>query len=161
MTYHTFRDDDISFTSDIGLLMQTHELIVSKGKVHTIAIQMERLWDNKEIWFFVMTARNLAVGLHGWDHSDYSRMSMTEILDHLRRCREHWDSHVGHYPNAPKITTFYPPWNRVSDELRQACQACGLTVDNRWKRGSGVYGFHSWELIDPIRRKKLERALDS
>lgn len=159
--YHTFRDDDVSYTTDIHLLMLAHDLIVSRGKLHTVAVQMERLWDNKEVWFFIMTAQHLRVGLHGWDHSDYSKKPYGEIDVHLRRCKEHWESHVRAYPDAPKISTFYPPWNRVSDDLRKACHAHGLLIDDRWKGNTGVYGFHSWELIEPQRRRKLERALDS
>ena len=155
--YHTFRDDDISVTTDIGLLMKTHALIRKYGKTHTVAVQMERLWENKEIWFFLMTAEGLVVGLHGWDHSDYS--AVVSPVEEISQSLHYWKLHTGAYPEAPQIKKFFPPWNRVSADLQRACELCNLELDNRWKKDTGVYGFHSWEMLDPERFGKLEKAL--
>lgn len=159
MKWHTFRDDDISVTTDWRLLDETHALIVRHGRTHTVAVQMERLWENKEVWFWLMRTKGLVVGLHGWRHDDYSRMNSDAAESWIHASLKYWQEHTGAYPNAPKITTFYPPWNRVGPDLEAACSRCGLTLDARWKKDTGVYGFHSWEMQDPERWKELERAL--
>lgn len=157
--YNTFRDDDISVTTDIGLLMKTHDLIISYGKIHTVSVLMKDLWDNKEVWLWLMTAKNLSVGLHGWTHLDYSRQPFEICLLDIRRSLDYWQEHTGAYPDAPRISMFYPPWNRSSMELELACRDCGLVLDNRWKKDTPVYGFHSWEMFLPDRWAALEKAL--
>lgn len=161
MKYTLFRDDDVSYTTDWRLLDESHRLITTAGGTHAVAVLMDRLWDNKETWLWLMTAPDLKIGLHGWRHDDYSKLSRQRIVGYINRSLDYYRDHTGHYPNAPQIDTFYPPWNRVSDELRSACEECGLILDSRWKKGSDVYGFHSWELIIPSRRQRLEKALRS
>lgn len=156
--YTLFRDDDVSVTTDIGLLMRAHDLIVSHGKTHAVGVLMERLWDAKEVWLWLMTTPGLIVGLHGWRHEDYSTWPTTSIVTDIQRSLDYWRERSGAYPEAPQITTFFPPWNRVSPALEQACRVTGLTLDARWKKG-GVFGFHSWELVLPEREGKLARAL--
>jgi hypothetical protein len=161
MRYTVFRDDDISVTTDIGLLMKAHEIITSHGREHTVAVLMDGLWDNKEVWLWLMTAKNLRVGLHGWTHRDYGKESRGVCLAVITRSIHYWNSHAGAYRDAPKITTFYPPWNRTGPELEAACAEVGLTVSTDWKKSSNVFGFHSWELVLPERVADLERALEA
>lgn len=158
MTYTLFRDDDISVTTDVDLLIRTHNLFLKHNKTHTVAIEMERLWENKEVWFFLMTAKNLRVGLHGWSHAEYWKLSAEECESDIRKSLDYWKTVTqrGKY-NAPKITTFYPPWNKVGDGLIEACERCGLTLDARV--GGEVYNFHYWAFIDANRLSQLEQAL--
>lgn len=158
--YTLFRDDDISYTSNINLLMETHELFLKHDRQHLVTVQMYRLWENKEVWFWLMTAKNLAVGLHGWEHDDYSLMPEHNAAEQIKKSLDYWQtvSARGGY-QAPPITTFYPPWNHVSHTLDVAVRKCGLLLDSRWR--APVYGFHYWELIDPARREALEKALRS
>lgn len=159
--YSLFRDDDISVTTDIGLLIKAHELVTDYGGRHAVALLMKDLWDNKEVWLWLMTTPNLVVGLHGWTHRDYSVLQSTEIIADIELSLTYWREHIGAYPEAPQIDTFFPPWNRSSPALERACYATGLKLDTRWKKDSDVYGFHSWELILPERRAKLVEALES
>lgn len=156
MSYTLFRDDDISYTSDIHLVMKAHDIITKNGHIHTVAVQMYRLWECKEIWFWLMTAKNLAIGLHCWEHDDYSAMSAQKASEHIKRSLEYWKDKRHPSYNPPKIKTFFPPWNKTSDQLMQACTLNGLRLDSRV--GGEVYGFHYWELIYPERVKRLEDA---
>ena len=158
--FHTFRNDDVGFTSDWRLLDQAHLMIRNAGKRHVIAVLMERLWDNKEIWFWLMDhADEIEIGLHGWQHHDYSTRAIDDIHDDIRRSLELWNNHRKAYPAAKPLTVFYPPWNRVGQPLIDACAANGMTVDAAWKKDTGVYGFHSWELMNEVRLNDLRRAL--
>lgn len=159
--WNHFRDDDINCFTDIGLLRETHELIVSHGKVHTVAVEVENIWRSKDVWFFLMTANNLDVVLHGWDHSDYSLMTKTEIEDHIRDSIDYWDHYSAAYNNPHPLKVWCPPWNKVSEEMRIVAKESGLEIDTRWKGDSDVYGHHYWEMSCPIRRQKLIHALNS
>lgn len=157
--YNLFRDDDISYTTDIGLLMYAHDLITSYKKQHAVAVLMDRLWDNKEVWLWLMTTPNLTIGLHGWTHRDYSLVSSTDAIEDIQRSLAYWSEHTAAYPHVPQLAIFFPPWNKTSPALERACYATGLRVDVRWKKDSDVYGFHSWELLLQDRKRKLEEAL--
>lgn len=154
-----FRDDDISYTTDWRLLQEAHEIIESRGKIHTVAVQMYRLWENKEVWYWLMTAKNLVVGLHGWEHSDYSKMPYECIVEDIHKCKAYWMHNTRNYKNPPMWDTFYPPWNHVSNDLTLACRDTSLKLDSRV--GGDVFNFHYWELVDPTRRARLERACAS
>ncbi|MCC7422023.1 MAG: hypothetical protein IT428_17225 [Planctomycetaceae bacterium] len=156
--YQVFRNDDVSVTTDIGLLLRTHEAIEKAGRIHTVAVEMCDLWKNKEIWFFLQTARNLEVCLHGWEHSEYWRMTKDQCLEDIRKSLDYWKSMTerGGY-RSPPIKKFLPPWNKIGPGLLEACQIAGLELDARV--GPPVYNFHSWEFIDRNRLSRLEEAL--
>jgi len=156
--YTLFRDDDISVTSNIVLLRQVHDLFLKHNKIHTVAVLMDRLWENKEIWYWLMTAKNLRVGLHGWTHIDYGRNTEAATIADIRQSLAYWNSHYDRGKNVPPlIDTFYPPWNSVSAELESACAATGLTLDARM--GGEVFNFHYWSCQDAKYMKQLEEAL--
>jgi hypothetical protein len=154
-----FRDDDIGVMTDIGKLERAHEIIVSAGKTHTVAVLMKDICDNFEVWWFLHNAKNLNVQLHGWTHKAYDGLpwwdnsgkycdglTYDEIMSDLRESLDYWKniSKRGCY-RIPPLTTFYPPWNRVSDLTLKAAAACGLTVDARHGKGTPVFLFDYWD----------------
>lgn len=153
-----YRDDDICVTSNVTLLRQVHDLFIKHNKIHTVAVQMKDIWDNKEVWYWLMTAPNLEVGLHGWEHKDYGVMPYSEIYSDIERSINYWNTHIvkGKYHQKP-LKKFFPPWNSSSYRLEEACEKFGLTVDTRV--GGEVYNFHYWALQDKDRMKKLEDTL--
>jgi peptidoglycan/xylan/chitin deacetylase (PgdA/CDA1 family) len=159
--YSVFRDDDVNCFTDIGLLKYTHDLIESRGKVHTVAVEVESIWRAKSVWFFLMTAKNLDVVLHGWDHSDYSQLDRDTIYKHVEKSLHYWDHHSAAYDHPHTLTTWCPPWNRTSEDMWSVATDHRLTIDTRWKGDSDVYGFHHWEISDPAREAKLIKALES
>lgn len=156
--YTLYRDDDISVTSNITLLMKVHELFIKHNRIHTVAVLMKDLWENKEVWYWLQTAPNLEIGLHGWDHQDYGKLDKVSLWSLLTASLEYWQIRTlrGGYKLRP-ITTFYPPWNSVSQDLMRVCNSFGLTVDSRV--GGEVYNFHYWALFEDRRMKELEEAL--
>ena len=153
-----YRDDDIAVTSNINLLLQVHSLFIKYNKIHTIAVLMEDIWENKEVWHWLMTAPNLEICLHGWDHKDYSVMSEEDIRHDLNLCFDYWKRRLAdHKKSYIPIKKFLPPWNRVSAALIKVCDEFGLEVDNRV--GGVVYNFHYWALYEPDRMRALEDAL--
>lgn len=145
--FKLYRDDDISVTSDLGLLMKVHEQFIRYNRIHTVAVVMKDIWQNKEIWYWLMTARNLDVGLHGWEHRDYSRMDLIDIEGDITMSLEYWN-HCrarGKYPHK-QIEVFYPPWNKISPALQKACDEFSLALDNRV--GGEVFNFHYWACTD-------------
>jgi peptidoglycan/xylan/chitin deacetylase (PgdA/CDA1 family) len=153
-----FRDDDISVTSNCDLLRHVHELFIKYNKTHTIAVLMKDIWENKEIWYWMMTAPNLEICLHGWDHKDYSVMNEEDIRKDLNLCLNYWEKELkDHKKEYIHIKKFLPPWNRVNATLIKICDEFGLEVDNRI--GGLVYNFHYWCMYDQDRMKALEEAL--
>lgn len=160
-----FRDDDINIHTDSGLFRQVHELFNKYGKTHTIAVEMENLWDNKFIFYYIAMNRNIKIGLHGWTHRDYSKLSYDECCADIGKSLKYWYENrnrmllpeiAAHESN--RIDTFYPPWNRVSDSLKKACEFHGLKVDARCTLPE-VFNFHFWTMFETHRIKELEELL--
>lgn len=153
-----YRDDDISVTSNSELVYRVHNLFIKHNKVHTIALLMKDIWDNKEIWHWLMTAKNLEICLHGWEHSDYSIMSEGDIRHNFTWCFDYWKEKLAcHKKDFIPIKKFLPPWNRVSEALIKVADEFGMEVDNRV--GGEIYNFHYWALYDDWRMKDLEGRL--
>ena len=154
-----YRDDDVSKYTDLTTIMKIHELFVLYNKVHTVTLLMEDLWESKGIWYWLMTAPNIDIALHGWGHSDYSKMTYDEIRENLLKCVIYWESNIvrGGW-KYKKLTTFYPPWNKVSDDLRRVCEVCDLKI-NDCVDASKVYNFHWWTCITQKGLNELEEVL--
>jgi peptidoglycan/xylan/chitin deacetylase (PgdA/CDA1 family) len=153
-----YRDDDISVTSDCRLLREVHELFLKYNRIHTIAVLMKDIWDNKEVWYWLMTTPNLQIGLHGWTHKDYSIISEEEIRDDFNLCFEYWKFRISENKKEYiPIKTFFPPWNKISNTLIKVCAEFGLDLD--YRKGGDVYNFHYWALYEPVRMRRLEEAL--
>jgi len=134
-----YRDDDICKWTDL----------TEFKKLHTCAVLFEGIADNYGLFHYLVTAPLLDVQLHGWRHRDYSVLSKEEILIDFFRAIAYWNHNVTRrygkeiLDNALKrITTYYPPWNRVHDNIKEACKEAGLKVDNRV--GGEVFNFHYW-----------------
>ena len=155
-----WRDDDVNVYADIDTLKRIQALFNKYDKVHTVAILMKDLWEGKGVWYWLMTTPNLDIALHGSEHKDYSVMSYDEICYDLLRTFHYWKEHTvqGGY-GLRSIRVFYPPWNKVSDNLRRACAEFNLKVNDSVDLAE-VYNFHWWEMIDPDNLKKLEEELE-
>lgn len=153
-----YRDDDISKYTDINLITKIHSLFIKYNKIHTVTLEMSGLWDNKVIWYWLMTTPNLDIGLHGWEHKDYSQLDYSEIYFDLKSSLNYWNFNIARGKYEPKtIKVFYPPWNKTSENLERVCRDLGLEVDNR--EGGEVYNLHWWAFIDEDRFTRLEKCL--
>lgn len=147
------------------IFTKVHDLFEKHGKVHTIAVEMKDMWDSKTIFYFIATKTNIKVGLHGWTHRDYSKLSYDECVADIEKSLKYWRDNVSrmitpdvanHKSNV--IDTFYPPWNRTSPDLIRACEKCGLKIDARHSVPE-VYNFHFWSMTQKSHLEKLEQAL--
>lgn len=160
-----YRDDDVNCFTDLTTFMIIQGIFDNHNKIHLAVVEMKDLWDSKGIWYILATHPHIKIGLHGWTHKDYSKMSFDEVCRDFQACLDYWYKHLeegfGKSAITPmkKIDTYYPTWNRVSDDLKKACDKFGLKLDNR--EGGDVFNFHWWEALHPNFMPKLEKELAS
>lgn len=143
-----WRDDDISVHTDICQFKDLHKKFMEAGQTHTVAVIMKDLWDNHSIFFYLATMPYLEIGLHGWEHKDYSILEYDEIYADLKKSMQYWqensDRMIGHHK---EIKTFFAPWNREGDNIKKVCSDLGLNFCNvkggLWN-GYKVKSFHYW-----------------
>lgn len=119
--------------------------------MHTVAVIMKDLWENHALFYYLATAPYLEIGLHGWEHKDYSEMYDYECIEDLRKALEYWEENSRRMTGkCKKIKTFFAPWNKEGKGIKQACSALGLefcAVKGGDWNGKKVRSFHWWNLI--------------
>src|SRR3990167_4681098 len=147
-----WRDDDLSVYTDICLFKALHQKFINKKQVHTVAVIMKDLWLNQAIFYYLATMPYLDIGLHGWEHKDYSTIAYTECYDDLKKSLDYWWENSLRMTNqCKKITTFFAPWNREGENIKLACKNLALefcnTKGGAWN-GYKVKSFHWWSAGD-------------
>jgi hypothetical protein len=147
-----YRDDDVNVYTNVYLFKELHKQFIAMSQVHTVAVVMKDLWENHALFWYLATAPLLRVGLHGWEHKDYSILSYNECYNDLRKALSYWETNstrmIG---SCKKIDTFFAPWNRDSENIRNACSDLGLKFCNIRKgywEGEKIKSFHWWNTID-------------
>lgn len=152
-----WRDDDISVYTCPHLFKDLHQKFIDKKQTHTVAVVMKDLWQNHALFWYLATAPFLEIGLHGWEHKDYSKLSREECFDDLSHSLHYWENNITRMlqiekvPQDKKIKTFFAPWNRESENIISACIDVGLqfcNVKGGWWNGKKVKSFHWWNVID-------------
>jgi peptidoglycan/xylan/chitin deacetylase (PgdA/CDA1 family) len=146
------RDDDCNVYTDAFRFKEFHQkYFVNADKIHTVAVIMKDIWENHALFYYLATAPNLEIGLHGWKHKDYSKLSYEECYQDLKKSLDYWKENsrrmVGY---AKRIENFYAPWNREGEEIKKACQDLGLgfcAVQRGIWEGKQVKSFHWWDII--------------
>ena len=145
------RDDDINVYTDAFKFKELHQGFIDKKQVHTIAVLMKDIWENHALFWYIANAPYLEIGLHGWEHKDYSKLTYEECYQDLKRSLEYWKEKNVNMAKEPKIiTTFFAPWNREGENIKNACYALGLNFCNVKKgnwNGYTVRSFHWWNTI--------------
>ena len=145
-----YRDDDINVYTDAFKFKELHEEFIKRGEIHTVAVIMKDLWENHALFYYLATAPYLEIGLHGWEHKDYSLLSYEECYEDIEKAIEYWKSNATRMVGYAKpITTFFAPWNHESALIRGACCDSGLKFCNVKKgewNGKDVRSFHHWYL---------------
>lgn len=154
-----WRDDDVSKYTDLTTLFKIQELFDKYNRIHTVTLIMDELWESRGVWEWLMTTQNIDIALHGFMHCDYSTMSYVWVESHIQGSLEYWEenSKRGGYKFRP-LKVFYPPWNKVSDDVYKICSKYGLEV-NTCVDESKVYNFHWWECVKKQGLDKLENRL--
>lgn len=143
-----FRDDDLNVYSCAESFKKLHEQFIERKLTHTVAVVMKDLWLNHGLFWYIATAPYLEVGLHGWEHKDYSTLSLEECDDDIKRSLDYWkENSIRMTGQLKPITTFFAPWNKESWSIRKACEDNGLKFCNirkgEWE-GKNVRSFHHW-----------------
>ena len=147
-----YRDDDPNVYTDAYLFKELHKQFLNKGIEHTAAVIMENLWENHALFWYLATAPLLNIGLHGWQHKDYSILSYEECYDDLKKSLDYWKENSTRMTGQCKeISIFFAPWNRESENIRKACADVGLKFCNvkkgKWEDYE-IRSFHWWNIID-------------
>ncbi|MHA1167865.1 MAG: polysaccharide deacetylase family protein [Candidatus Hodarchaeales archaeon] len=142
------RDDDVNVYTCIHEFKKLHQRFIEAGKVHTVAVIMKDLWENHSIFYYLATAPLLEIGLHGWEHKDYSQLSYNECYEDVKKALNYWEENTSRMVGkTKKITTFFAPWNREGESIKKACEDLGLRFcavrKGQWE-GKEIRSFHHW-----------------
>jgi len=143
-----WRDDDVSLNTCAHEFKELHKKFIEKDQVHTVAIVMKDLWLNHSLFYYLATEPLIEIGLHGWEHKDYSKLSYEECYEDLKKSLDYWKENTLRMVHRTKeIRNFFAPWNREGEEIKKACDSLGLIFCNT-KRGEWngyeVRSFHYW-----------------
>lgn len=157
----TFRDDDVSYQTELIWFQQVHNLFKEAIMLHTIALICKDIEKNQELIDFIKK-NNIDVQVHCWEHYDLTTNHVQANID-LNLCVNKIEEVFGERP-----TVLYPPWNKTDERLEAIAKDIGLTVStekvslDQYIRVEGavkeeVVNFHYWNYEDIIR---LEKALE-
>ena len=159
-----FRDDDANVYTNAYQFKKLQEQFNAEGKVHTAAILMKDLWQNHALFHYLATTPNLEIGLHGWEHKDYSVLSYEECYEDLKKSLEYWKTNSTRMTGMCKdIKVFYAPWNRKGDNIERTCRDLGLkfcNVKNGEWEGNEVKSFHWWNIMNVGDKYTIDEILD-
>jgi peptidoglycan/xylan/chitin deacetylase (PgdA/CDA1 family) len=119
-----FRDDDICATTPTALLQSAHNIFLTNGVIHTLALVSQHLDEEfaQNLVAYIKATPLFDLQLHCWNHVDLTEdMARTEL--HLLQSLEMIERVFGVRP-----TTLYPPWNRSNKNTQEIAEALGLTV---------------------------------
>mgnify|MGYP002813249201 FL=1 len=149
-----YRDDDPNVYTCVHEFKKLHQRFIDKKTVHTVAVLMKDLWQNHALFYYLATAPYLEIGLHGWEHKDYSKLTYEECYNDILMSLHYWKENSdrmlhkhGTVVLSKEIKIFFAPWNRDGYNIRAACEDLGLEFCNvkggRWK-GYIIKSFHHW-----------------
>jgi hypothetical protein len=155
-----FRDDDISYKTQVEQFEEVHKLFRKYLTLHTIALICKDITKNKELIKYI-NSNNIDAQVHCWEHYDFTQNTDKLKID-LPKCIKIITDNFNHPP-----LTLFPPWNKTNSEVGKIAEGNGLVVSNekislsqyiRFKGNvsNNVINFHSWALPDIV---LLEEAL--
>lgn len=156
-----WRNDDVSYKTEVGQFAEVHKLFKQYTVLHTIAVICKDINKNYELIKYI-NENNIDVQIHCYAHIDFTLLTEPQIKHQLTQCIEIIGKYFKHKP-----TVFYPPWNKSNLLVESVAHKLGLTVLNKkvslsqYIRTAGdvaedVINFHSWALPEII---MLEDAL--
>ena len=159
-----YRDDDPNVFTDAHLFKKLHEQFLKEGKVHTAAVLMKDLWQNHALFYYLATAKDLIIGLHGWEHKDYSKLSYEECYNDLKTSLDYWKENSTRMTGQCKeIKIFFAPWNRSGENIIKACKDIGLEFCNTQKgpwQDKYIKSLHWWNVMKVKETYSIDELLD-
>lgn len=149
-----FRNDDVSYKTEVGQFKEIHKLFKKYIVLHTVAVICKDLHKNPELVKFIKS-NNIDVQIHCWDHYNFTE-DKERLKEDLPKCIEMITRLFNNPPD-----TVYPPWNAADDEVKKICADNNLILNNekvslsQFIRFEGkvdceVVNFHSWAYDDII-----------
>lgn len=154
-----YRDDDINYLTCVEELKRIHEPFKRHNKIHTVACEMMNLWDNKSLFWFLLTDPHINVELHGWTHKPYYMMLPQDIFKDFTRAISYWEINakrmlgVTELPELKKITTYCATWNKSSQNVEDICKLLNLKLSTN--NGDCAWMFHYWATTPQEVEEKL------
>jgi len=144
------RDDDPNVYTCPHEFKKLHQKFIDKKQVHTVALIMKDLWQNHSLFYYLATAPYLDIGLHGWEHKDYSQLSYNECYEDIKKSLDYWEENTSRMVGKTKeIKIFFAPWNKEGEEIKQVCEDLGLkfcAVRKGIWEGYYIKSFHHWSV---------------
>ena len=156
-----YRDDDINYLTSPDELKRIHEPFKRRNKIHTVACEMYRLWENKSLFWFLLTDEHINIELHGWTHAHYYAMLPQDIFKEFQKALLYYNEHakrmlgVSELPELKKITTHCATWNKTSSNLVGVCNALNLKLNSN-EPGQCDWMFHYWATNPKQVEEKLQ-----
>jgi len=165
-----WRDDDIYMTKSLRddrhfysyeQFKKVHQMIRERGFIHTLAIIASEIDKYPEFTKYLLEHKNeFSFQLHGLEHSDYFLWQEEDaIYMALEKAKGIIEKTFG-----TKVSTFYAPYNKITDKIRSVCARLGLEVNEdyvtpeQWLMGkrSKTINFHYWAVkegqVDALRQ---------
>ena len=147
-----YRDDDVNVYTNAFEFKRLHEKFIKDRITHSVALIMKDLWENHALFWYLATAPYLNIGLHGWEHRDYSKLSFKDCYEDLNKALYYWEENsIRMVGSAKPIHIFFAPWNKRGDGIIKACNELRLKFcdirKGQWE-GLEVRSFHHWNIID-------------
>ena len=157
-----YRDDDINVYTSVGEFHNIHKVFRKFNKTHTIACEMKDLWRNKGLFWYILTDPLINVELHGWKHDPLIHLDLHEVVYELSMAINYWHDNasrmlgkqINELPDIKRITTFFPPWNKVSTNIEVACKKLKLRLS--YKDEDCHWMFHFWATTPREVAEKLQ-----
>lgn len=151
------RDDDIFLTEsprngrhfyNFEKFVKVHTMIKSYGKLHAIGIIASEIDNYPKLKKYIDdNKRDFIFAIHGWAHQYYATWGVEEIKESLGRAK-------GKISDVFGITAehFFPPWNKRSPAMYEACSHLKLKLDEFYTNAEMVLRgdkkdtlcFHYW-----------------
>ncbi len=142
------RDDDINVYTCVEEFRRIHSVFQKHNRIHTVVCEMNRLWENKSLFWLLLTDPLINVELHGLEHTDYS-ITGDHIMRHdLWMAIDYWETNakrmlgVNELSSLKTITTFFPPWNKIAPYTESVCKELNLRLS--YKQEDCKWMFHWW-----------------
>lgn len=116
-----WRDDDISYETDLKKFSLTQDVFNKYGVKHTIALVCQDIEKSPELIQYILD-NDIDVQIHCWDHTDMTLNTDTLEVE-LLKCIKVITSLFGKIP-----TTVYPPWNKTNAKVEKIAADLNLVV---------------------------------
>src|ERR1700754_4228100 len=112
-----WRDDDISYMTDLAKFARVQDLFDKYKVKHTIAVIAQDIYQNPDLIAFIKS-HDIDVQLHCYEHIDMT--SDPELVSNLEMGAILIERWFGKRP-----TTLFPPWNKADESVKMVAELLG------------------------------------